>query len=51
MFISIDEHGKVVLSTVTKVMIVMKSSKLVLYNPKKKEGSGFKFNVVACRFL
>jgi hypothetical protein len=35
MFISVDEQGKVLVNTISKVVFIMNSSKHVLIDPKK----------------
>lgn len=48
MFVSIDDEGKVVISTVSKILIIMNASKLVLVDPFKNKGP--KYTSIASRF-
>jgi hypothetical protein len=47
MFVSVDTLGRVVLTAVSKVMFMFKSTKQVLIEPRKNES---KFYSIAARF-
>lgn len=48
MFISIDQTGKVVINSITKILFVLKASKHVVIDPSKYEGP--LHSSIACRF-
>lgn len=51
MFVSIDEEGRVLVSTVTKVLIVFNVTKLIIVDPKKMHAGAPKYTSIATRFL
>ena len=48
MFISIDSEGRVILSYISKILFVLKVSKLTIIEPEKHKGPVY--NSIACRF-
>jgi len=48
MFISVDDDGKVILNTISKVVFIMNANKHVLIDPKKVDIP--KFISISCRF-
>ena len=48
MFISIDQQGKVVINSITKILFVLKASKHIVVDPTKYNGP--LFSSISCRF-
>ena len=48
MFVSIDQQGKVIINSITKVLFVLKASKHIVIDPAKYDGPIYAS--MACRF-